>query len=349
MKRPATTLIPLTAAALALGLTACGGAHPRAAAPSTQAPKASAPAEAATAEVEVKKVATTKGAAASTRPHDDHLPPGVLRLDPEDRRDPNAGRVRVAPASLELSSLPIVEVPGPLEPEDAPDALPPSKGEVNLKIEKIDSGWRARGAEGSAVYVVLDDQLGRLQIGAIAPDRNATDRVYRTCGDRYYQKATLTPARWQTLTRKGGVTKLTIVDAWFDARSCEASVVRTTQVSPKPLLGYMLYGYRSPCTSCGAGERVTFIAPPLGQVAADGIGGKATVSHGSFTLVELPLRRGGAASFTGQVPAHAMKTWAEALGVDEATTGDVLMGAELQQAVGDERPVGIAYATLLAR
>ena len=343
MMRRATTLV------VAVGLTACGAAH----APTTAAEHPAA--AAATPEAPPPTTTSAAGAPSSKAiakradGDGDDLPPGVIRLNPQDGEDLDAGRVRVAPAALELASLPSVEVPEPLDAKDAPDTLPPSKAAPGLEIEKIDSGWRARGAEGSAVYVVLGSKLGRIQIGAIAPDRNATDRVYRTCGDRYYNKATLTPARWQTLTREGGVTKLTIVDAWFDARSCEASVVRETTVAPKPVLGYMLYGFRSPCSSCGAGERVTFIAPPLGQVAADGVGGKATVSHGSFTLVELPLRRGGAASFTGQVAAHAMKTWAEALDIDDAPPVDVMMGAELQQAVGDDQPVGIAYGTILNR
>ena len=339
MRRAASTLLPV--AAVCLGVVACGGAPPStktAKTPQTVAPEEPSPPAAPSA----------KTPPATKRTNDD-LPPGVVRLGPEDRDDAVAGRTRVTPATLEVASLPRVEIPEPLDAEDAPDELPTSKAKPNLRIETIDSGWRARGVEGSAVYVVLEAKLGRIQIGAIAPDRNATDRVYRTCGDRYYNKATLTPARWQTLTREEGVTKLTIVDAWFDARSCEASVVRETTVVPKPVLGYMLYGFRSPCTSCSAGERVTFIAPPLGQVAADGVGGKAQVSHGSFTLVELPLRRGGAASFTGQAPAHAMKTWAEALDIDNGTGFDVLLGAELQQAVGDPQPIGIAYGTILSR
>lgn len=337
MPRPAIALIPL-----ALCVTACGAARV------AETPTASAPTSTTAPSPAPTTTVATSSTSQEPAEHADHgLPPGVIRLSHDDGDDLN--RVRVAPTSLELAALPSVDVPEPLDAKDAPERLPPSKATPRLKIEKIDSGWRARGAEGSAVYVVLDAPLGRIQIGAIAPDRNATDRVYRTCGDRYYSKATLTPARWQTLTREGGVTKLTIVDAWFDAQSCEASVVRETEVAPKPVLGYMLYGFRSPCTSCGAGERVTFIAPPLGQVAADGVGGKATVSHGSFTLVELPLRRGGAASFTGQAAAHAMKTWAEALDVDNATAVDVMMGAELQQAVGDDQPVGIAYGTILSR
>jgi hypothetical protein len=329
-----------------LTLAACGGATPlpETAARAPASPKTSQPSKPAVAEARAEPEAGSDAQA-----EDDGLPPGVLRLSPGDTGDPNNGRLRVAPAPLDLASLPSVEVPAPLEPKDAPRALPTSKAVPSLKIEKIDSGWRARGAEGSAVYVVLDEKLGRIQIGTIDPNRNATDRVYRTCGDRYYQQAMLTPARWQTLTRQDGRTKLTIVDAWFDARSCKASVVRQTEVEPKPVLGSLLYAFRSPCEHCVAGERVTFIAPPLTQVAAEGVGGEATISHGSFALVELPLRRGGAASFAGQVPAHALTTWSKALGLEDSERADVTMGVELQQAVGDERPLGIAYATLMTR
>lgn len=344
MARSRIAVLGLTPLALALAGLGCSASPPP-----THAATATHPADAPASRADAAPPQDEAEAPPNVKAKDEGLPPGVIRLARADRSDPGGGRLRVAPAPLDVASLPLFEVPEPLDAEGAPTALPESDGEPTLKIEKIDSGWRARGAEGSAVYVVLDAELGRLQIGAIAPDRNATDRVYRTCGDRYYQQTTLTPARWQTLTRDGDDTKLTVVDAWFDARSCKASVVRRTEIVPEPVLGFMLYAFRSSCDSCGAGERVTFVAPPLSQVAADGLGGEASVSHGSFSIVELPLRRGGAASFTGQVPAHALTTWAKALGVDEPDQADVVMGAELQHAVGDDRPMGIAYATLMTR
>ena len=116
----------------------------------------------------------------------------------EQTRD-ETGRVAVSPTAVDLAAMPVVALPEPLKADEAPSALPPSKGEPGLEIEKIDSGWRARGTEGNAVYVVIEEPLARLQIGTVAPNRSATSRVYRTCGDHYYEKPMLTPARWETV------------------------------------------------------------------------------------------------------------------------------------------------------
>jgi hypothetical protein len=275
-----------------------------------------------------------------------NLPAGVISVDFKSRRANT--RVPVKPAALNLEDVPLVVLPKPLKREKAPKTLPPSRGDSALEVEKIDSGWRARGTHGDAVYVVLGEKLGRLQIGTIADDRNASERVYRTCGERYYNRPMLTPARWQTLTvNDDGEVEYKIVDAWFDAKSCKASVVRETVVKPKPVLGTLLFAFRATCEECLPKETINFLAPPLGQVSANGVGGKASTSQGSFTLVRLPLRRGGAASFTGQVQSQALTRWVEALGGKNMGKSDVVMGAEIQHAVADTAPIAITYATLV--
>jgi hypothetical protein len=347
------TLPSCWAVAAPLALVACGGAATPA--PATTANEAKAEPKAAVA---TKAPAVSSTASTTDEPKDDGLPPGILLVTAPDA-GLNSGRVPVNPTTLDLSALPEAKLPKPLDAKDAPKTLPKGPEPKHIEIEKIDSGWRARGANGSAVYVVLKEKLGRIQIGTIDPNRNATDRVYRTCGDRYYENPMLTPARWQTLSLDGDKVKLTVVDAWFDAKSCQASIAKTTTIEPKPLLGTMLLAYRRSCDDCGPGGRVVFIAPPLSQVAASGLGGDSTVSHGAFTIVELPLRRGGAASFTGQVSSHQMKTWNETLRGDvEAESddvmksmgqGDLVLGAEIQQAVSDPKPIAITYATLFAQ
>jgi hypothetical protein len=277
---------------------------------------------------------------------DGGLPPGVFSVDSQARSQ--AGRVPVRPTALDLDALPLVTLPPPLDRDKAPASLPPSKGKSTLKVESIDSGWRSQNSGGNSVYVVLDDKLGRLQIGTVADDKNATDRVYRTCGERHYQRPMLTPARWQTLRKTdAGAVEYRIVDAWFDAKSCEASVVRETVVAPVALLGTLLYAFRTSCDDCAPKETVTFLAPPLSQLAANGVGGEATASQGAFTLIRLPMRRGGASSFAGQVQAHQLTKWNEELGGDNGELREVLMGAEIQHTVADPQPVAIAYATLV--
>ncbi len=279
---------------------------------------------------------------------DDDMPAGVMTVDAALHN--STGRVPVKPTDLVLDDIPIIKVPDPLDQKDAPAALPQSLRPAGLRVEKIDRSYPSHDAYGSAVYVVLEEPLGRLQIGTIADDRNASERVYRTCGDRYYNRPMLTPARWQTLSaNKEGEVEFKIVDAWFDAQSCEASVVRETIVKPKAVLGSLLLVFRSECDECLPKQAVNFLAPPLGQLAANGVGGDAAASHGSFTMVRLPLRRGGAASFTGQAQAHSVKRWFEALHADSLGESDVFIGAEVQHAVADAQPIAITYATLVRR
>lgn len=273
------------------------------------------------------------------------LPPGVTIAE----REPNNQRTTVAPTALDLSTLPTATIPEPLAQKDAPKKLPASRARDDLRIEKIDTGYSSRHRQTSAVYVIVDAPMGRLQIGTVQSDRNASDRVYRTCGDKYYAQPLLTPARWETLTvNAAGVTEYRVVDAWFDAQSCEAAVVNETVVVPKPVLGGLMFAFQSRCDDCFPRHGVTFIAPALTQLAASGVGGKAQASHGKFSIVELPIRRGGAASFTGTVAAHALKPWLESMKW-MSVNADVTMGAEITQAVPDRAPQAIAYATLVKR
>jgi hypothetical protein len=325
-------------------LSLCG-ASACAAAPTTPT-KAPASDEAKAAKAQSAKAKPAGDEIATVALDDGGLPPGVFSVDSQARSQ--AGRVPVRPRALDLDALPLVTLPAPLDRDKAPATLPPSKGKSTLKVESIDAGWRSKNGGGNSVYVVLEDKLGRLQIGAVADDKNATERVYRTCGERHYHNPMLTPARWQTLKKSAaGAVEYRIVDAWFDAKSCEASVVRETVVAPVAVLGTLLYAFKTTCNDCVPKETVTFLAPPLSQLAANGVGGEATASQGAFTLIRLPMRRGGASSFAGQVQAHQLTKWNEALGGDNGELREVLMGAEIQHTVADPQPVAIAYATLV--
>jgi hypothetical protein len=278
-------------------------------------------------------------------------------------------RVPVQPAEMDLDSLPSYAVPEPLAYNKAPAALPASLFKAPLRNEKIDPGY-GYGGYGTAVYVILEAKLGRLQIGSVAENSNAADRVYRTCGESYYTQPALTPARWETLTMgSDGKPEYRIVDAWFDAKSCEASVVSETVVHPKPVLGGLMYGFQSTCESCPTKHSVTFLSPALSQLAASGLGGTASVSHGSFSIIRLPVRKGGAASFTGMIHSHSLSQWlspmpkapeipsvAEPVQFKGAPVpppqpsfSDAHFGIEITQTVNDEAPTAIAYATFMQR
>jgi hypothetical protein len=278
-------------------------------------------------------------------------------------------RVPVQPAALELDTLPIYDVPKPLDSTKVPASMPPSLGIPSLRVDHISSGYSSYGGGyDTAVYVVLEAKLGRLQIGAISENQNASDRVYRTCGDKVYSAPLLTPARWETIEQpEGKPVEYHIVDGWFDAMSCLGSIVTRTVIKPKALLGGLMLGYRTRCEDCAIKETVVFITPALSQIGTAGLGGPAVASHGSFSIIKLPIRKGGAASFSGMAMSHSVTAWLAGTGgtlpqvpknvpssqkgkpLDPATMTDVQMGIEIQQAVVDEHPQAIAYATLLTR
>jgi hypothetical protein len=339
-----------------LALAGCAAAPAK---PTTPTPDAAA----GKARIHVERGTDLASAGHAEAPDGKALPLGVIRAPfTFDQRVP------VEPAELDLESLPIYELPEALTSAKAPTSMPPSLGVPKLRVDSINSGWHSYGGYDSAVYVVLEAKLGRLQIGSIAENQNASDRVYRTCGEKVYSSPLLAPARWETIERaEGGAVEYHIVDAWFDAMSCLASIMRETRLAPKPLLGGLMMAYRTRCDTCAVREQVVFIAPALTQIGTAGLGGPAVASHGSFSVVKLPLRRGGAASFSGMVMAHSLRPWLDATGgklpevpskvvaqpsstqppVQNMT--DVHMGIEIQHAVVDEEPQAIAYATLLSR
>ena len=271
------------------------------------------------------------------------LPPGIVIISnrPEER-------LSVKPTTLDIASLPIADIPKPLEHKNAPRHLPNTKTTKDLRIEKIETGYRRNASQSNAVYVVVNSKLARLQIGSVGNARSASDRVYRTCGEKYYARPLLTPARWEILKLSGPRAEYRVVDAWFDAKSCTASVVKATVIRPQPVLGGLMFAFRNQCDDCIERDTVTFVGPFLNDVSASGVGGAAAASHGSFSLLTLPLKRGGSASFVGTARTHSLKSWLEALNYT-VPVADVTMGVEVSHAVSDQQPRAITYATFRER
>jgi hypothetical protein len=260
-----------------------------------------------------------------------------------DDREPNRASFVVRPADIALDKLPRAVIPPPLEEKEAPKHLPTSNGPSELKIERPGGSWSDYGT----AVVTVEGKLARLQIGNVGDEFAASDRAYRSCGP---SAGALVPARWMTLAPgpKGKVT-LRVVDAWFDQSSCATSVVRVTNVEPAPLLGGLVYAFRSKCDSCKERDSVTIVSPPLSLVAQGTVGKSAKVSSGNFMVAKLLLGKGAASSFGGTLAAHVAENWYTSLGVENALRGDAVIGVDVSHVVTDERPVAIAYATLLRR
>jgi hypothetical protein len=188
----------------------------------------------------------------------------------------------------------------------------------------------------------------RLQIGNVGDEFAAGERAYRTCGTQM-QGSALLPARWMSLAPNAvGKVRLRVVDAWFDPSSCQASVVRTTVVEPAPLLNGLIYAFRSRCKDCKERDSLVLITPPVSTLAHGIVGKSAHVSAGSFMLARVSLRRGAAASLGGPVVAHMVDQWYDALG-SYGVRGEALIGVDVSHTVAEDKPLAIAYATIIRR
>ena len=259
-----------------------------------------------------------------------------------DQRDPDRAQLMTRPAELELDKLPRGTIPEPLDAKDAPARLPASVAPSELKVERP-YGW---SNDQSSATLSIEGKLVRLQIGNVGDEFAASERAYRTCGTQM-QGSALLPARWMTLAPNTmGKVRLRVVDAWFDSNSCQASVVRTTVIEPAPLLNGLVYAFRSRCKDCKERDSLVLITPPVTTLAHGIVGKSARVSTGSFVLARVALRRGAAASLGGPVGSHMIDQWYDALG-GSGVRGDAVIGVDVSHAVAEDKPLAIAYATII--
>lgn len=260
-------------------------------------------------------------------------------------------QIPVAPAPLDLSEVPLVSFPEPLAAADAPAALPPGDDGGDLLVAELPSRPRAhhlRATNRRRSVSLKQGSDGRLQIGNINPNGTSARTAYRYCGGND-KRPRLAPARWQLLTAVDEQLQFMQVDGWFDDASCSASVVSRTVVTPKPLLGGLAYAFRTACDECPSGQYVHFIMPQASRITVDSIGGDASAISGSYSYARLPLRRGDAASLSATLPAFHVKRWAKQLNHPALEVDNVLLGIDVAQAVGEQAPTAIGYATLMHR
>jgi hypothetical protein len=372
-------MLPATVALSAM-LWGCG---------STPAPPAATASKPPAAKATAKVTVTTTSkedpeAALLAKLKDDQPRAAILTFSDARRRGNLAPRTQVEPEAFRIKDLPLVDIPEPLSASKAPRELPAGEEAKELFID-----WRGVeasrvGSTWTTVRVSLQGEpLGRVKIGGNEAAVSGKDGkgggggVYVTCGggERSPGAAVIAPARWETLTLGGDKRRsavYTVVDGWFDARTCKAVVVRRTVVQPRPLPGGVLFGFRDECAQptappepssaksksgtdeptatsdkC-AGMSITLLGPRLSHVVANAVGGDVRTALGSFSRVTIPLRRGGGGSLVERVPADALRDW---LGPASSSlpTGDLTLGVEVVQTVDDPEPIAVSYVSNDAR
>jgi hypothetical protein len=255
------------------------------------------------------------------------------------------GSHRVKPQTIDLSNLPVLPEMKPLRYKDAPNRLPPGASPFALKPTNSRSWGAARSGPRSVYVSVAQNGLSRLQLGSPSGQRGGSERVYRRCGSSQHTRGSLTPVRWETFRLVGGETpSYSLHQGWFETVSCDAVEVRREQVRPATIVDGLLYAFISECSDCAHKRQLSLVMPQASDAAVDSIGGKATTTHGSFTVVNMPMRRGGGSAFTATLRRHAITSWARKLGIEAAAGEQVRIGMDVVQAVDEAAPTAIAYA-----
>ncbi|MEP7124782.1 MAG: hypothetical protein ABJE95_27890 [Byssovorax sp.] len=256
---------------------------------------------------------------AAPAPLDLRRPPSSLSLGPQ--------RTIVAPTPLRLADLPLIEVtPTPTDAErPGPNVLSPP-GEPSREIFV---------AKGCSRVSVRNHAVGEISVGwgtlPIAPQSGGG--VMFSPGGDGHDRYTL--ASWRTLDRApGGGLIYRETQAWFDMLTCKAFDVRHMEAVAQPLVGGLNYAFRTHCASCKAGttDRLHLIMPNRGW------------GDGSFDHREIALAPGLSTSQLDTFSDAALRRF-RASGAATTRAGDVTVGLEVVQGIGEPEPTAMIYVS----
>jgi hypothetical protein len=322
-----------------VGLLASGCAATAPAVKPVAKPSAAVPAPAKIAVRAAKKAPPPELAALETE--GDEIV--TVTLAPQDFAQ---AKIPLRPVSVDLSSLPRTTLPAPLEYNDRPAEMPAG---TRAKFKTEDAYGRTYDSYRSLYLSLEDAPIARLQIGSVLPGNHAAAKAYATCYDNY-PTAIIQPARWETITTDAdGAVHYSLTDAWFDGKECAAVALQTVDVKPAPIAGGLMYAFIDECKSCGH-PRVILLAP--GQASAPratALGGESFASVGAFTVIALPLRHGGSASFSARLSSPGINDWLGALKRPkmESQSAMAVIGFDVAQTVNETSPTAVVYATLI--
>jgi hypothetical protein len=266
-------------------------------------------------------------------------------LDPQGRPQ---GRDRARPARpivsakpFEVASLPLADLPAPLREADAPKSLPP--GETPPELIIAHNG----GKQYDLRLNLAARTVGQIRLGSVSS--TSTNGLRVRCG---LARKTMVPARWASLTppaahdgaaKPANVGRYVVVDAWFDAGSCRATVWRRTSIDLGALPGRVFYGFRSCGESCEESESVTLLGPAMLEVTASTSGRVATSSELPFGVITLELERGGASWVNARIATAELTAWFADKPPSWVTGDELAAGVEIAQTVEDLEPTALAF------
>jgi hypothetical protein len=248
----------------------------------------------------------------------------------------------LGPVTIDTSLLPVMNYPRALLAADAPSQLNPGSAATDLEIRP--SKLQKSGLPSKSRLSVRGADLTRLQVDdVIRTEGHAYRDLWLYCAkDIQAWKASgppparstppapplpgtlplpfkpkppqvshagVTPARWETLSRgPNGKTVLSITDAWFDHRTCQAAVEKVTTIEPQPIVEGLVYAFQGRCDDCKFPDVVTFVMPATTSQTT--LGGAA---RGAFSILRMTTRPNTGTRFVGLADRYSLDRWDEAL------------------------------------
>jgi len=276
----------------------------------------------------------------------------------------DGAKPQVTPFAIDVASLPRVALPTPLDAKTA----------AKLDRSKLtaDTTLSVKPAEGySRQYLVTFSftepskvSFGRVRVlgtyghsdGWFGFGYGPAMTAYQTCG----KGTDLIPVHWETVKIEADKLTYTVTEGALDRMSCTVLRYKSATAVAKPLLPKgILFGFRSCEETCPDNEELTLIFPRTSASAAGALGGGAERATGSFSVVSLPIQRGGGGAFLARLTKRDVVDWQLAAGLKEpekatpildeqARLGQMFLttfqlGVEVSQTRDDEAPIAVAY------
>lgn len=221
-------------------------------------------------------------------------------------------RVPLAPFTIRLADLPIVEV----EPE--PDWYKPPAGPLT--------------GERPAEMFIADEHLafrgkvfGTVSVSFLSGRGGAGLWCKSSTGYRQAAWASLSPLPNGDLQYRGAT-------AWFDYQACRAHLVQRIETPARSIAAGLAFAFRTSCPRCAPRREQLHVLTPM-----SGWGG-----GDPFNEVKLPLGRGEGKSTSFRLSAEAIQTW-RGSGARPERTQPTQLGVEVAQLTGEAEPVVLVY------
>jgi len=181
-------------------------------------------------------------------------------------------------------------------------------------------------------------KLGPHTLGAITQNASSGAELYVSCD--VSQPGEI---EWETLTLRpdGGATYR--VGRGERGDSCAVRGSETAVADALPVVPSLVYAVRRCHGACTANDPLTILMPALQAAEADELGRALLIRRAGLVRVDLPMRKGAAASFDGVIDGSSLTALLGRSGSWSSPNTLLTVGVDISQSASEDTPIAIAY------